>query len=291
MATKPHGLLLGVDAGGTSCRARLADRNGRLLGEGKAGPANAFYDPKGSWQSILSATRMAFAQAGIDFAESRYAAACLGVAGLDPLNPQAPPTWPLDVFLSCVVETDALVALRGAHAGEDGAVLVVGTGSVGLAVVGSRRLSVGGYGTILSDEGSGGWLGREATRRMLWSIDGRLPWSSLARKIQAVLGDQHAVVKWGQTATAADFARLAPIVLAAAHDGDETATMLIRQGATLLNLIVSRLAEVGAERISVLGGLAVSIAPWLDFGNFAVVPAKGDALDGAILLAAGTSSR
>ena len=33
-------LFLGVDGGGTQCRARLADRAGRILGEGIAGPAN-----------------------------------------------------------------------------------------------------------------------------------------------------------------------------------------------------------------------------------------------------------
>ena len=33
-------LLLGVDGGGTWCRARLADTAGKILGEGLAGPAN-----------------------------------------------------------------------------------------------------------------------------------------------------------------------------------------------------------------------------------------------------------
>ena len=31
-------LFLGIDAGGTNCRARLVDAAGRLLGTGRAGP-------------------------------------------------------------------------------------------------------------------------------------------------------------------------------------------------------------------------------------------------------------
>ena len=38
--TKPLLVLLGVDGGGTRCRARLADVAGKTLGEGLAGPAN-----------------------------------------------------------------------------------------------------------------------------------------------------------------------------------------------------------------------------------------------------------
>ena len=33
-------LLLGVDGGGTRCRARLADLTGEVLGEAVTGPAN-----------------------------------------------------------------------------------------------------------------------------------------------------------------------------------------------------------------------------------------------------------
>lgn len=35
-----NALFLGVDGGGTRCRARLADAGGTRLGEGEAGPGN-----------------------------------------------------------------------------------------------------------------------------------------------------------------------------------------------------------------------------------------------------------
>ncbi len=36
------GYLLGIDGGGTRCRARLTDRQGKLLAEVVGGPANVW---------------------------------------------------------------------------------------------------------------------------------------------------------------------------------------------------------------------------------------------------------
>jgi glucosamine kinase len=275
-----------VDGGGSTCRARLADEHGDVLGEGRAGPANVFYDPEGSWRAIETAVRAAYLQAGVDPAERQHTAACFGLAGLDPVDPQAPADWPLDIFRSCIIESDALIALRGAHAGKDGAVLVVGTGSVGLAAVGAELIVVGGYGATLSDEGSGNWLGREAVRHMLWSVDGRLPWSSLTLMLHQKLGGARDTILWARSASAADFAELAPAVLSAARGGDATAAAIVEKGAALLNRMIFRLASSGAEHISLLGGLSEPWAPWLDASRFRVSRPEGDALSGALLLAA-----
>ncbi len=48
--------FLGVDGGGTHCRARLADSEGRALGEGTGGPANARLGSSLVMQSILTAS-------------------------------------------------------------------------------------------------------------------------------------------------------------------------------------------------------------------------------------------
>ncbi|MBV9842764.1 MAG: ATPase [Sphingomonadaceae bacterium] len=285
MKTPSPRWLLGIDGGGTSCRARLTDGRGRLLGEGRAGSANVFSDPDASWRAIELAGSIAYREAGIDPGERRHTAACLGLAGLDPLDPRAPADWPLEMFHSCVVETDALVALRGAFAGEDGAVLVIGTGSVGFAIVGGRRFAVGGYGALVSDEGSGNWLGREAVRQMLWCVDGRQAWSPFTHTLREKLGSSQNTIGWARSATPADFARLAPDVLAAASAGDETATAIVRHGAMLLDGMIARLARSGAKRICLLGGLSISMASWLEFGDIAVTQPRGDALDGAIRLA------
>jgi glucosamine kinase len=51
------------------------------------------------------------------------------------------------------VDTDAYVAWYGAFEGGDGAILILGTGSCGLAVCGGQRLTIGGWGADIGDDG------------------------------------------------------------------------------------------------------------------------------------------
>ena len=67
-------------------------------------------------------------------------------------------------FRSVVYAHDATIACIGAHGAKDGGIVIVGTGSVGFAVVGEREIRVGGYGFPISDEGSGADLGLHAIR-------------------------------------------------------------------------------------------------------------------------------
>ena len=65
---------LGVDGGGTRCRARIEDESGRVLGEASSGPATTRIGPEKAWRSIMEATEAAAAQAGLtreDFARMR----------------------------------------------------------------------------------------------------------------------------------------------------------------------------------------------------------------------------
>ena len=41
-------MVLGIDGGGTSCRAALATTDGRILGRAKVGPANIRTDLNGA---------------------------------------------------------------------------------------------------------------------------------------------------------------------------------------------------------------------------------------------------
>ena len=58
-------LLLGVDGGGTSCRARIADLDGTILGEGFAGSANPRTGLDSACNAIMQATRAAMDKAGL----------------------------------------------------------------------------------------------------------------------------------------------------------------------------------------------------------------------------------
>jgi glucosamine kinase len=278
-------LLLGIDAGGTRCRARLADARGRIMGEGQGPAANVLTDPAGSWSSIEQAIQFALGAAGLA-ASSRADMVCvMGLAGLDPAKPEAPANWPLSAFGAYKVETDAYIAQQGAFGGGDGAILIAGTGAVGLLVRRGEHVSIGGYGAAVSDEGSGAWIGREAVRRALWAFDGRLPRSPLATRILAKVGEPPAAQAWANAARPADYAALTPMVLSAADEGDRQATDILDEAAGHLDQILIRLATAGARQVCLMGGLATVLRPRLHSHALVIAEPRGTALDGAVLLA------
>jgi glucosamine kinase len=280
-------LFVGVDGGGTSCRARIRDSEGALLGEGTGGPANARLDPKLVMGSILTACTAAVRAARLDAEDLRRAHAGFGLAGAVVGEVNKRLLRESHPFASVVIDTDAYAAWLGAHQGKDGAILILGTGSCGLAVIGGRRIYVGGWGAEVSDEASGQMLGREAIRRALWVHDGRAEPTPLANEILAHFDNSaEKIVAFATGALPADYARFAPLVFDYAGPGDALALALVTQAAADAARIITRLLEVGSPSVCLLGGLAGRLTPWLAADVRArLSPLQADAMDGAILMA------
>lgn len=286
-----EGLLLGVDGGGTRCRARLAMRSGAILGEGEAGAANLRLGFLEAFAAVLDAARQCLAAAGLPRRALGETAACLALAGAsEPAELAAARRHPLP-FRQTTIITDAEAACIGAHGGGDGAIIVIGTGSIGWGFVGGRRFRVGGWGLPVSDEGSGAWLGLEALRRVLWAQDERIAWTPLLDEIFAEFGrDPHAIVRFTATAKPRDYGRLAPRIAAQAEHGDPVGAELMRRGAAHIDALAGRLVALGAGRIALAGGLAAAMEPCLapETRRHLVLP-LGDALAGALRIATGTA--
>jgi len=280
-------LILGVDGGGTQCRARLADRSGRVLGEGTSGPANIRLGLDAGFASVLDAARQCLAEARLGEHAMGRIAACLALAGATEPSELAAARSRRLPFSHTVIVSDAHAACVGAHRGNDGGVIIAGTGSVGWAIVGGRQHRVGGWGLMLSDEGSGAWLGREAMRRVLWAHDGRVaPTALLRRLLDEFDADPYAIVRWAANAQPADFGRLVPLVVEHAARDDPAALELMQQAASHIDVLAARLFALGAERLALVGGLAPHLEGWLapETRQHLVKP-EGDALDGALQLA------
>lgn len=287
----PNALLLGVDGGGTQCRARLTDATGAKLGEATAGPANIRFGLERSFSAILQATTECLVQAGLSSKDSSRITACLALAGAsEPKHLAAAQDYP-HPFRRAIVTTDAHAACAGAHGGRDGGIIIVGTGSIGWAERKGLHYRVGGWGWPVSDEGSGAWLGHEALRRVLWAYDGRIAWSPLLRAIFARFEeDPHAILQWTINAAPRDLGSIAPLIVAHTAHNDPVGRELMCMAASAIDALAQRLIAVGTERLSLLGGLAGHVAPWLsDATNSHLVAPKGDALEGALLLARQTA--
>ena len=280
-------LFLGVDGGGTRCRARLCGLSGDPLGEGSAGPANIRFGVEESFSSILEATRHCFAKAGLPLESLKRTTACLALAGAsEPSYLRAARAYK-HPFLEMIVTTDAHAACVGAHGDRDGGIVVVGTGTIGWGQLHGRQHRVGGWGFPVSDEGSGAWLGCEALRRVLWACDGRIEWTGLLKAIFADFNaDPHAIVRWMTKAGPRDFARHAHAIVEHAALKDPLACELMRLAADHIDALALRLRSLGIARIALVGGMAASIEPWLapETKQHLVRPA-GDALHGALHIA------
>lgn len=283
----PGPLFIGVDGGGTGCRVRIENAEGALLGTGIAGPAALRIGVERALAEVEKACRTALEDAGLESGALGTAHAAIGLAGvgrkgaLEELERQPHP------FRSVVYVHDATIACVGAHGARDGGIVIVGTGSVGFAIVGGREIRVGGYGFPISDEGSGADLGLHAIRLALRAHDERAVGTRLTRDVMARFRDDpFEAVAWMDRATATDYATFAPLVMRHADAGDSVARRIIRDAAEQIDELVRRLSEYGASRVALLGGLASSMQPWLapDVQR-RLVPVEGDAVDGALHLA------
>jgi glucosamine kinase len=283
----PEPLYIGIDGGGTSCRARIRDAAGVLLGEGAGGPANVRLDSKLVMQSILAASREAAQKAGLGEAGLRRAHAGFGLAGAALKSADARLLAETHPFPSIAIETDAYAAWLGAHQGADGAILILGTGSCGLAVIGGRQFYVSGYGAEVSDEASGQRIGRTAIRRALWARDGRAAMTPLSAAILARFNDStEEIIAFATTARPADYGRFVPLVLEYAGRGDPLGLALMNEAAADAVRIIARLIEVGAPSVCLIGGLAEPLSRWLPPSiRERLSEPKSDPLDGAILMA------
>src|ERR1700726_3816595 len=113
---------IGVDGGGTSCRARIEDAEGRLLRQGTAGPAATRLGADRSIQAVRAASEAAAIDAGLPPTALARASAGVGLAGIDRKGArEALLSFP-HPFRKVVYATDAKVACLGAHSGGDGGI-------------------------------------------------------------------------------------------------------------------------------------------------------------------------
>ena len=280
-------LLLGVDGGGTRCRARLATFSGQTIGDAVTGPANLRLGLDLSFTAVSDAAIECLHRADLPKTSLEEVVACLALAGASEPGHLAAAQKRRHPFRKALIVTDAEAACIGAHGEGDGGVIIAGTGTVGWARVGSEAHRVGGWGLPISDEGSGAWLGVEALRRVVWASDGRIPWTPLLRALFAdFTDDPHAIVKWTSEATPRDFGSLAPRIADYAARHDAVGVELLQIAAAHIDHIAARLVSLGAVRLALVGGLASSLRSWLSTATaLQLVEPLGDALDGAVRLA------
>lgn len=289
-------IFLGVDGGATGTRARAVNSAGQILGEGQAGPSNLNFGIETAWQAVASACVAALGLADpavFRNTDLNHVIMACGIAGA--ANPTLQQAFLQDSPKLAQLELveDALTMLIGAHGGEPGVVVAIGTGTIGYAVTPaglSKR--VGGWGFPVGDEGSGAWLGWRALSQYLQQLDGRAP-AAPDNTLYEALGNNCGtnrvdILNWLARTNSTKYATLAPLVVAAAASGDQTAQTLMREAGIEIERIAQALDPAAHLPLALTGGLAQPMQPYLPQTLLArCQTSKGTALDGAILLAQG----
>jgi glucosamine kinase len=189
------------------------------------------------------------------------------------------------------LETDGYTTVMGAHAGAPGAIVAIGTGSVGevLFADGTRR-EVGGWGFPAGDEASGGWIGLRAINHIQQVLDGRCEGSSFADSVIEACGaigsnKRDAIQVWLGKASQTAYASLAPLVLQ--HAGDPVARAILLDAGSEVAAIAHALDPEGKLPLALCGGLGNALRDFLPSGLLArVTPPQGDSAQGALRMIA-----
>jgi N-acetylglucosamine kinase-like BadF-type ATPase len=268
---------LGVDGGGTKTHAAIVDETGRFLGEGWAGSSN-YHDQgvAGAQAAIAQAVSQAREAAGLP--AQPFAAAFLGLGSIvSEADHRTVHAMARALELApperVGVDHDARIALAGGLSGRPGMALIAGTGSIcyGRNAAG-ESWRAGGWGPLLSDEGSGYWLGLRALQIAAGAYDGRLAPSVLTERVLAALGIggmddlMHRVYVAGLSR--AEIAALSRLTLDAAAEGDPDAVAALDEGARELARCVAAVArrlgfDAGPCELALAGGLFRSGDPVL----------------------------
>jgi glucosamine kinase len=269
-------LAIGGDLGGTSTRIVVVGPDGREHGRGITGGGNPTTDPAGAAAEFGDALRAALS--GVDGA--RVKASVVGVAGGSALRTPAVAThfdrvW-IEAGLTCSpgYVPDLEVAFAGGTPAADGAVLVAGTGAAAGSLIDHRLTrTADGHGWLLGDDGSGFWLGREAVRATLRTLEaGESPGAlveSVLRELDAdrTVGDPTAtsarrvsdrqrdrVIQAVNSRPGVRLSALAPLVTAAYRTGDPQAQSIVERAAAALVATLALIRDPAESTPIVLAG-------------------------------------
>ena len=270
--------IIGIDGGGTKCRAVLYNAQGSKLAESVTGPANIFADFDGALHSIQSACEQALDTYNLankhqpwhplTLNDCTVSAGCAG-AGVGSAYERFV-QWQ-HPFKQLFLRTDIHFSCMAANMGQSCCLIIVGTGSCiafyePLASVDKVQQTglklFGGHGFLLGDIASGAWLGKKAVSWFLQALESPTHDRDLFDIMASRIGTSVSgiIEKYGR-ANAGEFGQLVPMLLST-QDKSIHVQDWLQQGADYLIDIVKEHAN-SDQSIFIDGGLAQIYKPIL----------------------------
>ncbi|MEC0089533.1 BadF/BadG/BcrA/BcrD ATPase family protein [Paenibacillus macquariensis] len=230
--------IVGIDSGGTKTHIKIASMEQQIVYENFGSSGNIYSN---SVETLTQNFRdLIFS--GIDslrFSVKDCQGIAIGSAGIRQQNDGQllkDILTSFGFFCKITITDDAHIALCGGLGKTEGIVLISGTGSIcyGRNSVGETMIC-GGYGHLLSDEGSAYHIAMQAMRSILQSIDFRLPFTTLTQYFceELQLSDPIELIHFVKdTVEKEKIAALSRIVDKVALNGDELAIAILENSAT-----------------------------------------------------------
>ena len=224
--------LLGADGGGSKTAFLLADIEGNPIAtctRGRSNPGDIGYEAMEAL--ILEGFSSLCRENGVE--EREVVSIFAGVAGLtsfkmnELLRAAMEKTFPC---AHCDCSHDGMNVLYGAFpGGEDGAIVICGTGSSCFANAKDSVYRIGGYGQF-DLTGNGYEIGKAAFAHVFRTLDGRDTYGVLAARLDEKFpGGCHKSIFDINGYTKTQFATFAPLVFDAAREGDPAAMAILEQ--------------------------------------------------------------
>ncbi len=251
-------LVLGLDGGGSKSAAAVSDGRSVLATHTAGGCNLNSVSGEQVRKTLGEAVHGVLAAAGVTAKD--IDSVCAGVAGAASPEIAARIAQILAELLpraSIQVVGDTVIALEAAFAGGPGLVCISGTGSVAYGRNERGEIArAGGWGRIVSDEGSGHWIGMHAVSQCLRALD-------MGRSSQLITGimehwrivTREQLVQRCHREQVPNYAELLPVVLAVAETGDPLACELL----TAAGFELARITQIVLRRLWV-GHVSLQIA-------------------------------
>ncbi len=227
------GLHLALDSGGTKVNAVLFDDGGHLKASARAGslranttPAeliDAHFDEMIARLGLKSGARLESVSGNFEGALEERFRKWFSVGNI-------------------VRDGELELGLSGAGIFGDGLLALSGTGATVFARCGGKVYSAGGYGSAVSDEGSGYWISREAVGAAIRDYERRGPRTvltgAIARHFGAAGRDELREAIFSiysvKSPPVTQIAGLVPLTVDAAAGGDEISVSILKRAGELL---------------------------------------------------------
>jgi glucosamine kinase len=254
--------IIGIDGGGSKTHALLMDTSYNIIDESYSGAANIRTDVQLAYNSISNIIQELINKNKLNPDNIQIG---IGVAGysVEEKRQKLLRLLHLD-YPQVKITSDSHIACLAAHGGNNGAIIICGTGISAYYIKQEQSQQIGGWGFPHGDLGGTAWIGLEICKATCKAIDKVIKWSPLLIEIFKKFDSNVSIFKtWLINATPRNFAEIAKIMLHL-NQPDQIAQQIfnnaIQEVSGFIRAVINNVPELP---IKITGGLAKKYHPIL----------------------------